>query len=437
MLYTYYGDDFTGSTDVLEQLGANGVPAVLFVGVPKPEHLAAFPGVQAIGIAGDSRSRSPEWMSANLPAIFRVLQQFGAPVTHYKVCSTFDSSPTTGSIGRAIEIGREVFAPAFVPIVVGAPHLRRYVTFGHLFAGAPDGTVQRIDRHPMSRHPVTPMHESDLRLHLAAQTRAKIGLIDTSILNSRSGTKFAAPSDALDALIARGHQSVVFDTIDDEALSTVGTLLWNRAQLHPLFAVGSSGLTAALVSEWNRLGLLSTPKPSISARAAKPLLILSGSCSTVTERQLRHAITHGYHAIPLNPDALLDSADPTRSAALESAGRSLADGRDTILYTALGSPASVAHGDPLGIALGNLLSELLARNADSAAPVRRIVICGGDTSSHAIQQLGVHALTWIANIQPGGPLCRVHADSQLDGLEVVLKGGQVGTEDFFDRVHGQ
>src|ERR1017187_8361616 len=141
ILYTYYGDDFTGSTDVLEQLGANGVPAVLFVGVPKPEHRATFSGAQAIGIAGDSRSRSPEWMSANLPAIFRALQRFGAPITHYKVCSTFDSSPTIGSIGRAIEIGREVFAPPFVPIVVGAPHLRRYVAFGHLFAGAPDGTI--------------------------------------------------------------------------------------------------------------------------------------------------------------------------------------------------------------------------------------------------------------------------------------------------------
>jgi len=48
MLYTYYGDDFTGSTDVLEQLGANGIPAVLFIGPPTPEHLAAFPNVQAL-----------------------------------------------------------------------------------------------------------------------------------------------------------------------------------------------------------------------------------------------------------------------------------------------------------------------------------------------------------------------------------------------------
>ena len=429
MLYTYYGDDFTGSTDVLEQLGANGIPAVLFVGPPTPARLAAFPNVQAVGIAGDARSRSPEWMSANLPAIFRTLQSFHAPITHYKVCSTFDSSPTTGSIGRVIEIGRQVFSPASIPIVVGAPHLRRYVAFGNLFAAAPDGTIQRIDRHPMARHPVTPMHEADLRLHLAAQTPIPIGLIDAMNL-------WHDPSAALDAEIAAGHQAAVFDTIDFTMQQAVGKLLWSRAQQQPLFCVGSSGLTAALVSAWDLLDLFPAIPPLEPPALARPLLVVSGSCSTVTERQLRYALDHGYRGILIDPATLLNPGDAAYTAALEAAAQSLASGRDTILYTALGTPASAAHGDLLGIALGNLLRELLARSTRSTAPVRRVLICGGDTSSHAVQQLGIHALTWVANIQPGGPLCRAHADSPLDGLELVLKGGQVGTPDFFDLVRG-
>lgn len=432
MLYTYYGDDFTGSTDVLEQFGANGIPAVLFLGPPTAAHLVRFPNVHAIGIAGDSRSRSPEWMSANLPAIFRTLQQFHAPIHHYKTCSTFDSSPTIGSIGRAIEIGQEVFKPTFVPIVVGAPHLRRYVAFGHLFAGAPDGTVQRIDRHPMSRHPVTPMRESDLRRHLAAQTATKIGLIDIPTLKFDS----SAPTDQLNALIARGHQAVLFDTIDDDTQTRVGQLLWDRAQEQPLFVAGSSGLTAAIVSAWKNLGLLPEAVNSAPLPLARPLLVVSGSCSAVTERQLRYALAHGYHGIPIDPAALLDSTDSTRSHVLESASESLSAGRDTILYTALGAPTSPSPGDQLGIALGDLLEELLARTAASPTPVRRVLLCGGDTSSHAVQQLRIYALTWVANIQPGGPLCRAHADSSLDGLELVLKGGQVGTPDFFDFVRG-
>ena len=140
-LYAYYGDDFTGSTDVLEGLAAAGLRSVLFLGPPSDAHLQQFANCQAFGIAGDSRSRSPEWMDTHLPTIFARLRSFGAPVVHYKTCSTFDSSPQIGSIGRAMEIGRHVLKSPFIPIVVAAPHLRRYVVFSNLFAAAGDGIV--------------------------------------------------------------------------------------------------------------------------------------------------------------------------------------------------------------------------------------------------------------------------------------------------------
>ena len=427
MLYTFYGDDFTGSTDVLEQLGSNGIPAVLFLAPPTPAHIAAFPNVRAIGIAGDSRSRSPEWMSANLPPIFSALKEFGAPVTHYKVCSTFDSSPTSGSIGRAIEIGLEIFSPQFVPIVVGAPHLRRYVAFGNLFAADHDGIVRRIDRHPMSHHPVTPMHEADLRLHLAAQTQTKIGLIDIPTLES--GTT----SQAVPSLVTAGRKAIVFDTVDGLTQSAVGTFLWTQAQQAPLFSAGSSGLTAALIAAWNTLALLNDPPKPEPLAPAKPLLIVSGSCSERTNRQIRHALAHGFHGIPLDPSALMNPDGAAHNAALKAAAASLAAGHDTLLYTALGPTQTSAHGADLGAALGILLRDLLAQ---TTAPVRRVMLCGGDTSSHAVQQLGLYALTWAANLQPGVPLCRAHADSSLHNLELVLKGGQVGTDDFFSVVRG-
>ncbi len=425
LLYTFYGDDFTGSTDVLEQLATNGVPAVLFLGVPTDEHLARFPQVQAVGIAGDSRSRSPEWMSENLPGIFARLRQFQAPVAHYKVCSTFDSAPEHGSIGRAMEIGREVFRPVFVPIVVGAPHLRRYIVFGNLFASAPDGRVHRIDRHPMSRHPVTPMLESDLRLHLARQTAMPIGLIDTPMLQA------GAVPEELARLLAEGKQAVLFDTIDYATQATVGKLIWGEAQRQAIFAAASSGLTAALIFAWREARMIPQAAPAVAVEPCSPLLVVSGSCSAATERQLRYALSHGYHGIPIDPAELLDSSLAVREAVVEEAAETLAAGRDTILYTALGLPSEPAHGDQLGQALGDLLRELLAWTA-----VRRVLLCGGDTSSHAVQQLGLYALTWAADLQPGAPLCRAHADSPLDGLELVLKGGQMGTDDFFDVVKG-
>jgi uncharacterized protein YgbK (DUF1537 family) len=134
-------------------------------------------------------------MDAHLPQIFRALQVLQPSLCHYKVCSTFDSSPRVGSIGRALEIGQEIFASPYVPLVVGAPALRRYCVFGNLFATV-NGETHRLDRHPtMSRHPVTPMAESDLRVHLAAQTSKRIGSsapvpirLASSFIHSRSST---------------------------------------------------------------------------------------------------------------------------------------------------------------------------------------------------------------------------------------------------------
>ena len=128
-------------------------------------------------------------MSAHLPAIFTRLSELRAGICHYKVCSTFDSSPAVGSIGRALEIGQDVFRTSWVPVVVAAPHLARYVLFGNLFA-AGGGAIHRIDRHPtMRRHPVTPMDEGDLRLHLAQQTSRKIELLDVIALSSDHAEK--------------------------------------------------------------------------------------------------------------------------------------------------------------------------------------------------------------------------------------------------------
>jgi uncharacterized protein YgbK (DUF1537 family) len=99
-----------------------------------------------------------------------------------------------------------------------------------------------------------------------------------------------------------------------------------------------------------------------------------------------------------------------------------------VLYTSLGTPAGSTHDKELGRALGRLLLALVQQTG-----VRRVVLCGGDTSSHAVQQLDLTALTFAGTLAAGAPLCRAHAEeiTGLDGLELVLKGGQIGPEDFF------
>jgi uncharacterized protein YgbK (DUF1537 family) len=425
-LLTYYGDDFTGSTDVLEALASSGVSTVLFPGVPDEKHLRAFPNRRAIGIAGESRSRSPQWMSENLPALFSFLQRLGAPVNLYKVCSTFDSSPEIGSIGRALEIGQDIFHSPLIPIVVAAPHLRRYVIFANLFAEG-GGAIHRIDRHPtMMRHPVTPMAESDLRLHLAKQTDRRVGLLDLVALHGEN------PRERLSELAREGNRAVVIDGVDEVSLEKTGGLLWPADSTRQEFVVGSSGAAYAFIAHWKHLGLL---PPAISPqpiRAVDRLLVLSGSCSPATEHQIRTAKAHGFVGVALDAAALSAHDSTVRSAHFAQAAQALSAGRSVVLYSALGAinPTLAAQSDELAIEMGNLLRKLVTE-----CGMRRVVVAGGDTSSHAVQQLGLNALTFVASTQPGAPLCLGHADdATMNGLEIVLKGGQVGAPDFFELV---
>ena len=146
----YYGDDFTGATDTLATAARAGLRSLLFLGLPTDAQLERAGPLDCLGIAGAARAMSPDEMRAELEPVGRLFARLGAPVTHYKTCSTFDSAPAVGSIGAAIRILQPHAGNAFVPIVGGQPNLRRYCVFGNLFAGA-GPAVHRIDRHPTMR----------------------------------------------------------------------------------------------------------------------------------------------------------------------------------------------------------------------------------------------------------------------------------------------
>lgn len=446
LLLAFYGDDFTGSTDALESLARAGVRSVLFTSPPTPAQFGRHPGLQAAGVAGRTRSMKPGAMEAELRPAFAALGRLGAPHVHYKVCSTFDSSPEIGSIGRAIEVGAEAFPAPFVPLLVGAPFLGRHCLFGNLFAraGGPGRPVFRLDRHPvMARHPVTPADESDLRLHLARQTAKRIGLVDALAVEGPE----AGARAALEAALAAGAEIVLFDAVYDRHLARIGALIDPfGSPARPLFTAGSSGVEAALASAWAARGLVEPPKAWPAPGPARPLLVASGSCSAVTAAQIDWALGHGFGEVALDTAAVASgrgAAEIDRAAAAASA--LLAAGRSAIVHTSHGADdprlqptaEALARGpnraEPISEATGGALGEVV-RGALLRAPVRRVLIAGGDSSSSAARALGLESLEMIAPLAPGAPLGRARAPgSPADGLEFCLKGGQVGPEDFFGR----
>src|SRR5690606_15440759 len=177
----FFGDDFTGSTDALETLEEMGLDTVLFTEVPTLEQLKAFGDKQAIGIAGMTRTLPRGEIEQQLKKVFDLFSAITVKHGHYKVCSTFDSSPEVGSIGKEVDVGAKACSADVVPLVVVAPSRGRFCAFGNLFARVGTGSkgeVFRLDRHPsMSKRPVTPAKESDLRHHLALQTQKDIRLV--------------------------------------------------------------------------------------------------------------------------------------------------------------------------------------------------------------------------------------------------------------------
>ncbi len=79
LLLAFYGDDFTGSTDALEFLARAGVRALLFTAPPGPGLLARHPGLQAVGVAGPTRSMGPDAIEAELKPAFSALRGRGGP----------------------------------------------------------------------------------------------------------------------------------------------------------------------------------------------------------------------------------------------------------------------------------------------------------------------------------------------------------------------
>lgn len=417
----FYGDDFTGSVDALLQFSRAGWRSRLLLGLPPAEALArAAVDVDALGIAGIARSLSNEELDAEVRPALEALAGLGPRVVQYKACSTADSSPTVGNLGRVVELAREIFGPAVVPMLFAQPDFGRFTAFGHHFA-AEGGIVYRLDRQPtMSHHPVTPMNESDLAVHLGRQTELPIGHLPF--------TEYAAGAGAVAArLAAASEAALVLDALTGEHVELVAeAVVADTAPGAPQFTIGSGGLSTGLGRALGRPGD-GADAATRPLNLAGPVLAVSGSRSPQTARQVEAAREAGWTVVALP----LGEPDPV-SAVRERVLDGLAAGRSVVVTS--GDTEVEAGGAELVAVIAVHLSELV-ETALRAGATRRVIVCGGDTSSRVVGLLGAVSLSIAANPVGNVVLCAVASPLDwLDGVEMLLKGGQVGPADLFELV---
>jgi len=328
-------------------------------------------------------------------------------------------------------------------MLFGSPRLARYSVFGNLFARSGlDSPVYRLDRHPtMSQHPITPMNESDVAVHLGLQTQMTVGLLDIVDLSLADREL----DQRIQTLLASCAEIILFDVLYEEHLATIGRLIWKHTSRDaPLFAVGSSGIESALTAFWHKSGLIPEAQSPRSPGRVEQIVAVSGSCSPVTESQIAQAVESGFADMPLDSQRLVSPSevDAECHRAVRAALELLTAGRSVILHSCRGSndarvqptlerlaeSGSIsARSRILGKALGRILDQVLRESG-----LRRAAVTGGDTSVYVARELGIEALEMVAPLAPGSPLCRMHTSgSLLDGREITFKGGQVGRVDFF------
>ncbi|MFI1745654.1 four-carbon acid sugar kinase family protein [Thalassobellus sediminis] len=448
ILLAFYGDDFTGSTDALEFLTLAGVKTVLFLKIPGQKDLDKFEGIQAIGLAGKSRSLSPDEMEQELIPAFKNLNSFKPAHFHYKVCSTFDSAPHVGNIGKAIEIGSDVFNQKTVMVSPSAPHLGRYCVFGNLFAKMGtfgNGEIYRIDKHPsMSKHPVTPATEANLTVHLAKQTSKTIGLVNLNTIEKGAEAVFDEIEDNTEDIL-------FFDGFNKDHLQTIGTVFHQLANNETVFSVGSSGIEMSLGLAWKQQNIIGDSKVFNPLGNVGPILVLSGSCSPVSAKQIEYALDSGFEEVALGSNAVdVQNHSEIIQKSVATVVENFKQGKSTVIHTSIGPndpriDETEQYFKTQGLAeeaiqkqcskiYGGLIGQI-TKKIVSEINIKRIVFAGGDTSSYAASELNISALEMIAPLAPGAPLCKAISDDEfVNGLELNFKGGQVGTDNYFIKV---
>jgi uncharacterized protein YgbK (DUF1537 family) len=416
-------DDFTGATDLANNLVRAGMRVVQTIGVPTAPLEAE---VDAVVIALKSRTLPAHEAVTQSLAALEWLKTQGSPQVYYKYCSTFDSTPQ-GNIGPVTEALMAALGCDFTIATPAFPDNQRTVFKGYLFAG--DGLLNESG---MQNHPLTPMTDANLVRVLQAQCHSPVGLIDYSVVAQGA----AAITARMTQLKAEGIRIAVVDAISNGDLMRLGPAL----KAMPLVTAGS-GVAIGLPQNFGIIPTLeATQRASQLPTAQGWQAVVSGSCSLATNRQVHAFTAAGWPALALNPLQLVQqlAAEVDVVAAVVAWAAPLLLHGPVLVYSTAEPEAVKAVQSQLGVAeAGAMVEHTLAAIARGlvAHGVAQLVVAGGETSGACVQALGITHLQIGPQIDPGVPWC--YAQSGVSGtaipLHIALKSGNFGGNDFFTK----
>lgn len=399
-------DDYTGGADAASMLVRAGARVVQLFGPDFSRAVLDNLPLDAVVAALKIRSVEPGAACAVLRRVFDTLKPLRPRQWQLKYCSTFDSTER-GNIGPLCLELLNLAGESFTVAVPALPVNGRTQYKGHLFV---HGVL--LAESPMRDHPITPMRDSNLVRHLQRQTSRRVGLIPLETV--RCGA--AAVRGHIAELRKQGIEIALADAICDADLAVLA-----RACRPLRVLTGGSGITAALPASWQgwKPGIL----PARPTGAGKALL-LAGSCSEATLRQVRQWQESGGVLISVDAQAAVSDA----AGEAERLHKAIASviGKGGVPLVASSSPPGARTPAASG-PIERLFAAVAAR-ATAELGVRRIAVAGGETSGAVIDAIGLRAALVGREISPGVPVL-----SSLDppGFTLVPKSGNFGPPEFF------
>lgn len=409
-------DDFTGASDAASMLSEAGLPTVLFNSVPD-SMTALREDIRAAVVAEKTRTIPAEEAKERMLRAFDWLRYIGAKQLYFKYCATFDSTER-GNIGPVADAVLEKYKIPYTILAPALPVNGRTVRGGRLFVnGIPLGESH------MRNHPLTPMRESDLTKLFEMQSKNKAYRLSIEEMKDWLSGR-AHPSSSWKEREQEGEKYYLVPDYYEEGH---GDLIAGCFGDLP-FLTGGSGLCAAL---GRRLRMFQPGLEAVRTEecgTAGKALLLAGSCSAITLKQIEDYRAKGKPTYFMDPAGLLQGTLGIKEILdwIKTAGK------DPLVYSSQGAEER-KRTETLGLErAADCIEKSMGELAKEAVKLgfSRIISAGGETSGAVTKALGYQAFYIGKSVAPGVPIM---TPTENPRLRLILKSGGFGQTDFFQR----
>lgn len=410
-------DDVTGANDIGIMYAGAGLDTYVYsLGAD-----SAQPYRQCDVLVVDTDSRFDTRSTAYRKVYEALLKIPREGVRQYvnKQCSVF-----RGNIGAEFDAMLDALSEEFAVVVLGFPDNGRTTVDGiHYVFGTPLAQSQ------FSRDPVHPMTRSSLREILQEQTQRKVGCISFSVYDKGQEALEEALADARTKM-----NYCIMDVRDNADLQLLAAVLQDEKVI-----CGSSALSKYLA----QIHAQKEARPGAKklVHKAQKVLCTAGSLTPQTAGQTDYIRERGFPVITLDTTQLFEERQ--RQAECARIFREIAAAYETgdfVMVHSANRPKQVAETKALAgsCGIGNtevstmvsgILSEIACRTIETYS-LRRIIVCGGDTSAALCACLGVRGMKVLSEIEAGLPICE---SVDKPHYRMVLKSGSFGSREFIEK----